>query len=145
MLSVSAQETFKVMFYNLLNYPIEDAVPNREDDLEFILSDYQPDLFLVCELNNIAGAINVLDITKSAVNSNYEMATFVYNTSDDNIGDYNYLQNLLYYDSTKFILEEEIIVQTYLRDFNVYKLQLNTIDQLLRLVITYFPRVKYWL
>ena len=45
-IDVSGQETFKVMFYNLLNYPLEDAVPNREDDLEFILSDYQPDLFL---------------------------------------------------------------------------------------------------
>ena len=36
---------------------------------------------------------------------------------------------LLYYDSTKFSLQEEIIVPTYLRDFNVYRLQLNTIDQ----------------
>ena len=66
-IEASAQETFKVMFYNLLNYPLEDAVPNREDDLEFILSDYQPDLFLVCELNNVTGANNVLNITRSAI------------------------------------------------------------------------------
>ena len=45
-LNVSAQETVKVMFYNLLNYPLETAVPNREDDLGLIRSDYQPDLFL---------------------------------------------------------------------------------------------------
>ncbi|WP_299124570.1 T9SS type A sorting domain-containing protein [uncultured Winogradskyella sp.] len=128
-LNASAQETFKVMFYNLLNYPLEDAVPNREDDLEFILSDYQPDLFLVCELNNIAGANNVLGITRTFINSNFEMATYVSNTSDDTTGDQNDLQNLLYYDSTKFIIEEEIIVPTYLRDFNLYKLKLNTIDQ----------------
>ncbi len=128
-LNVSAQETFKVMFYNLLNYPEEDAVPNREDDLEFILSDYQPDLFLVCELNTITGANNVLNITKTAVNSDFEMATYVSNTSDDSSGDSNNLQNLLYFDSTKFILEEEIIVPTDLRDFNVYKLKLNTTDQ----------------
>jgi len=127
--NISAQETFKVMFYNLLNYPLEDAVPNREDDLEFILSDYQPDLFLVCELNNVTGANNVLNITRTAINSNFEMATYVSNTSDDTFGDQNDLQNLLYYDSTKFILEEEIIVPTNLRDFNVYKLQLNTVDQ----------------
>lgn len=31
-LNVSAQETFKVRFYNLLNYPLEDAVPNREQE-----------------------------------------------------------------------------------------------------------------
>ncbi|WP_400080255.1 T9SS type A sorting domain-containing protein [Winogradskyella sp. R77965] len=136
-LNVSAQETFKVMFYNLLNYPLEDAVPNREDDLEYILTDYKPDLFLVCELNNSAGATNVLNIAKTAINSNIEMATYVSNTSDDNIGDQNDLQNLLYYDSAKFIIEEEIIVPTYLRDFNVYKLKLNTVDQVTNPVVFY--------
>ena len=128
-IDVSGQETFKVMFYNLLNYPLEDAVPNRENDLEFILSDYQPDLFLVCELNNSTGANNVLNITRSSISANYEMASYVSNTSDDTTGDQNDLQNLLYYDSTKFILEDEIIVPTDLRDFNVYKLKVNTVDQ----------------
>ena len=128
-LNVSAQETFKVMFYNLLNYPLEDAVPNREDDLEFILADYKPDLFLVCELNNITGANTVLNISRTAINANFEMATYVSNTSDDNTGNQNDLQNLIYYDSTKFIIEEELIVPTYLRDFNVYKLRLNTVNQ----------------
>lgn len=126
---VSAQETFKVMFYNLLNYPLEDAVPNREDDLAFVLADYQPDLFLVCELNNITGANNVLNITRTAINPNFEMATYVSNTSDDNFGDQNDLQNLLYYNSSKFSIEEEVIVPTDLRDFNVYKVRLNTTDQ----------------
>jgi hypothetical protein len=128
-LNVSAQETLKVMFYNLLNYPLETAVANREDDLEIILSDYQPDLFIVCELNNSTGANNVLNIARAAINTDFEMATFVTNTSDDNIGNQNDLQNLIYYDSTKFILEEEIIVASYLRDFNVYKLKLNTVNQ----------------
>ncbi|WP_299129232.1 hypothetical protein [uncultured Winogradskyella sp.] len=128
-LSVSAQETFKVMFYNLLNYPLEDAVPNREEDLEFILSEYQPDLFLVCELNNSTGANNVLNITKSAITPDFEMATYVSNTSDDASGDQNDLQNQLYYNSNKFILQEEIIVPTDLRDFNVYKLKINAINQ----------------
>ena len=127
--TVSAQETIKVMFYNLLNYPLEDAVPNRLDDLAYILNDYKPDLFLVCELNNVTGAIDVLNTTKTAINSDYEMATYVSNTSDDNGGNQNDLQNLLYYDSSKFTLEEELIVVTYLRDFNVYRIQLRTIDQ----------------
>ncbi len=128
-MDVAGQETFKVMFYNLLNYPLEDAVPNREDDLEFILSDYQPDLFLVCELNNVTGANNVLNMTKSTISTSFEMATYVSNTSDDTTGDQNDLQNQLYYDSSKFILEDEIIVPTDLRDFNVYKLKVNTTDQ----------------
>lgn len=127
--NVTAQETIKVMFYNLLNYPLEDAVPNRIVDLEYILEDYKPDLFLVCELNNIAGAIDIYDTTKTAINSNFEVATYVSNTSDDSGGNQNDLQNLLYYDSSKFTIEEEIIVPTYLRDFNVYRLKLNTINQ----------------
>lgn len=127
--NTSAQETFKVMFYNLLNYPLEDAVQGREQDLEYILADYQPDLFLVCELNNITGASNVLNITRTAINTNFEMATYISNTSDDIYGDQNDLQNLLYYDSSKFSIQEEIIVPTDLRDFNVYKIRLNTIDQ----------------
>lgn len=127
--NVSAQETVKVMFYNLLNYPLEDAVPNRIADLSYILSDYQPDLFLVCELNNIDGAIDVLNTAKSAINSDFEMVTYVSNTSDDSVGNQNDLQNLLYYDSTKFSIEEELIVPTYLRDFNVYRIQLKTVDQ----------------
>ena len=126
---VSAQETVRVMFYNLLNYPLEDAVPNRINDLIYIIEDYQPDLFMVCELNNISGAMDVLNVTKSAINSNFEMATYVSNTSDDFVGDQNDLQNLLYYDSTKFSIEEEIIVPTFLRDFNVYRVKLNTVNQ----------------
>ena len=127
--SVSAQESFKVMFYNLLNYPLEDAVPNRINDLAYILNDYQPDLFLVCELNNVSGAVDVLNTAKSAISNDFEMATYVSNTSDDYYGDQNDLQNLLLFDSTKFTLIEEIIVQTILRDFNVYRLRLNTEDQ----------------
>ncbi|WP_417860855.1 endonuclease/exonuclease/phosphatase family protein [Winogradskyella sediminis] len=127
--SVSSQETVKVMFYNLLNYPLEDAVPNRINDLAYILSDYKPDLFLVCELNNITGATEILNTVKSAISLDYDMATYTSNTSDDSWGDQNDLQNLLYYNSSKFTLEEEIIVPTYLRDFNVYRVQLRTINQ----------------
>ncbi|MEM9678675.1 MAG: T9SS type A sorting domain-containing protein [Bacteroidota bacterium] len=129
MAQINAQETFKVMFYNLLNYPNEDVIPNREQYLETVLSDYQPDLFLVCELNDETGANTVLSITRTSISSDYNMATYASNTSDDDGSDQNLLQNLLYYDSSKFILESETIVSTDLRDFNVYVLRLNTTDQ----------------
>lgn len=124
-----SQETLKVMFYNLLNYPDENTIPNREQYLDIILSDYQPDLFLVCELNNSSGASTVLNIAQNAISQDIEMTTYVSNTSDDTGSNQNSLQNLLYYNSSKFILEEEIIVPTDLRDFNIYKLKLNSIDQ----------------
>lgn len=124
-----SQETFKVMFYNLLNFPLEEAVPNRLDYLETILSDYNPDIFMVCELNNVFGANAILQLIQDRVNPNFEMATFELNTSDDSIGNQNDLQNLIYYDASKFILENQTIVTTLFRDFNHYELKLNTVDQ----------------
>ncbi|WP_353778461.1 endonuclease/exonuclease/phosphatase family protein [Winogradskyella sp. 3972H.M.0a.05] len=127
--SVTAQENLKVMFYNLLNFPNEDAIPNRINDLGVILSDYQPDLFMVCELNNESGADDILAVLQANVSADFEMATFQFNTSDDSGSDQNDLQNLIFYNSSKFILQSQAIVTTIFRDFNHYKLRLNTADQ----------------
>ena len=125
--SVFSQETFKTMFYNVLNYPIQ-APANRIQHLDVILNDYQPDLFMICELNTEAGADVILQ-TLQNINPNYQRATFAFNTSDDSFGDQNELQQMIYYDSTKFILDSEVIVTSIYRDFNHYKLKLNTVDQ----------------
>lgn len=126
---LQAQTNFKVMFYNLLNYPNETTFPERDNDLNAILNAYQPDLFLVCELNNETGANSLLSIAQNAIRSEFAMANFVTNTSDDLTGDNNELQNMLYYDSSKFILESQTEITTVVRDFNHYKLKLNTINQ----------------
>lgn len=127
--SLFAQETMNVMFYNLLNFPLEDSVPNRIQYLDLILNDYQPDLFMVCELNNEDGANSILQTIQNSVDANFNMATFQLNTSDDTIGDQNDLQNLLFYNSSKFLLESQDIVTTIFRDFNHYQLKLNTVNQ----------------
>ncbi|MGB6268353.1 MAG: T9SS type A sorting domain-containing protein [Olleya sp.] len=124
-----AQDTFKTMFYNLLNFPLQEPASQRLNELEIILSDYQPDLFMVCELNNSSGANSILNMMQQSININYQMANFVLNTSDDTIGNQNDLQNLIYYDSSKFILESQTEVSTLFRDFNHYVLKLNTINQ----------------
>ena len=126
--SLNAQENFKLMFYNVLNFPFENAIPNRLQYLELILDDYQPDLFMVCELNNINGANTILN-SLQFINSDYQSATFELNTSDDTGSNQNDLQQLLYYDSSKFILESQSIVTTIFRDFNHYRLKLNTVNQ----------------
>ena len=130
-----SQETFKVMFYNLLNYPLQDT--NKLQVLELILDDYKPDLFMVCELNNITGADNILR-SLQYLNPNYSSATFVTNSSDDSIGDQNDLQNFIYFDSSKFILENQAQVQTIYRDFNHYTFKLNTIDQVSNPILIHF-------
>ena len=125
-LQIHAQETIKTMFYNLLNFP--DISPNRIDDLELIITDYQPDIFMVCELNDVFGAGVILSRLQT-INPNYAQATFFTNTSDDAFGDFDDLQNLIYYDSSKFILEGQDIIQTTIRDFNRYTLKLNSVNQ----------------
>jgi len=134
--SLFAQETFKTMFYNVLNYP-DQAPASRINDLAIILDDYQPDIFMICELNNEAGANTILS-TIQTINSNFLRASFQENTSDNTIGDQNDLQNMIYYDSSKFTLEnfntasgtlDQYIVTTLFRDFNHYRLKLNTTNQ----------------
>lgn len=125
---VFSQETFKVMFYNLLNYPLQEP-GSRIQHLDFVLNDYLPDIFMVCELNNVDGAVSILNIMQY-INSDYTMANFVLNTSDDTIGDQNDLQNLIYYDSSKFILESQDEITSVFRDFNRYTLKLNTVEQI---------------
>ena len=124
-----AQETFKMMFYNLLNFPLQSVPPNRIQYLETILSNYQPDIFMVCELNNESASNGILNMMQQSINTNYAGANFVLNTSDDNFGNQNDLQNMLYYDSSKFILESQTVITTIYRDFNHYRLKLNTTQQ----------------
>ncbi|WP_082113380.1 T9SS type A sorting domain-containing protein [Kordia jejudonensis] len=123
---ITAQENIKTMFYNLLNFP--ELSINRLDELEVIITDYQPDLFMVCELNDAFGAGLILTRLQS-INPNYAQAVYFNNTSDDNGSNSNLLQNLIYYDSSKFILEGQDIITTTLRDFNRYTLRLNTVNQ----------------
>lgn len=126
-LTTQAQENFRVMFYNVLNYPLQQPA-SRIQNFETIVEDYAPDLFLACEINNASGATSILNVLQNH-NSNFLAANFVSNTSDDTIGNQNDLQNMLYYDSTKFILENQYEVTTIYRDFNHYVLKLNTTNQ----------------
>ncbi|NND26760.1 MAG: T9SS type A sorting domain-containing protein [Flavobacteriaceae bacterium] len=122
-----AQETFNVMFYNVLNYP--DQTPaSRIDNLEAIITNTQPDIFMVCEVNNVQGSNNILNMLQG-VKPDYAGANFVLNTSDDTTGNQNDLQNMMYYDASKFILVSQDEVPTTVRDFNHYVLKLNSVDQ----------------
>ena len=125
--SCFGQETFKVMFYNVLNFP-DQAPASRIDNLENIMTDYQPDLFMVCEINTIQGSNTILSMLQG-IKPEYAGANFVNNTSDDTSGNQNDLQNMLYYNSSKFILESQTEVTTIFRDFNHYVLKLNTVNQ----------------
>jgi hypothetical protein len=83
---------------------------------------------MVCELNTVAGANSILGMLQN-IKPNYFGANFVWNTSDDDSGNNNNLQNMLYYDASKFILTDQTEISTNIRDFNHYTLKLNTSNQ----------------
>ncbi len=119
-----SQRNYKLMFYNVLNYPIQEPA-NRIQYLQTILDDYRPDIFMICELNNEEGADNILNIMKE-INDDYERADFELNSSDNSIGNSNNFQNLIFFNSSKFTLEEQFIIPSIYRDFNHYRLKSTT-------------------
>ena len=123
-------DTLRVMSYNLLNFPngrddcgaSNTVVPNRWDSLANINTYLNPDILLVCELQNSAGADSILS---RSLNINgetkYMAASFIPNQSSTNTD----LNNMFYYNSEKVILysQEEILTAT--RDFNKYTVYAN--------------------
>ena len=74
-----SQENIKMMFYNVLNYPLQEPA-SRIQDLGVVIDDYRPDVFMICELNNEEGANNILNVMQ-ALNADYKRAVFQLNTS----------------------------------------------------------------
>lgn len=122
-LCVNAQENIKTMVYNLLEFP--SAQPNnREQILQEILDEYEPDIFMICELENEFGADLILNTSLNDEGSNFLRVPFEPSQS----GDPDHLQ-LLFYRKGMFTLESSEVIPTQVRDINHYTLKLSTADQ----------------
>ncbi|MET2984241.1 T9SS type A sorting domain-containing protein [Aureibaculum conchae] len=119
-----AQGVIKTMFYNLLEFP-EAPPSNRSTILKTILDDYQPDLFMVCELQSEEGANTILNTSLQTADNRYAKANFVSNQSNPTTD----LQQLVFYNSKKLILENQDVITTGIRDINHYLFKLNTPDK----------------
>jgi endonuclease/exonuclease/phosphatase family metal-dependent hydrolase len=115
------QDTARVMFYNLLEFP-EAPPANRELILKDILSPIQPDIFMVAELQDDVGSNIILDESLNHSSNIYAAAPFVFNTS----GNGGTINVMLYYNTNKFSLELTDNIQTSLRDINRYQLKAKT-------------------
>lgn len=122
-LSINAQETIKTMVYNLLEFP-SAFPPNREEILRDIIDEYEPDIFMVCELENETGADLILNTSLNDEGNNYIMAPFEPSQS----GDPDH-QQLVFYRKGMFTLEASEVLPTPVRDINHYTLKLSTADQ----------------
>ena len=113
-----SQETLKVMYYNLLNFP--STSQERADTLKKIVQHVLPDMFLVNELDNQFGATLILN---NALNQNgithYQQALFVDGPDTD---------NMLFYNSDKLGLISQNEIETALRDINEYVLYYKAPD-----------------
>ncbi|GHC58226.1 T9SS type A sorting domain-containing protein [Ulvibacter litoralis] len=119
-----AQNTIKTMFYNLLEFP-RFLPGDRSILLQDILDNYEPDIFMVCELQSQNGSDQVLNIALNDEGANYSAAPFVLNQSSSDTD----LQQMLYYRSSMFTLVYSEVIPTEVRDINRYVLRLNTEDQ----------------
>ena len=121
-ISAVPQSTIKTMFYNLLEFP--EALPgNRSTILQNILNEYEPDIFMVCELQSEEGADEILDVSLNDGGSNYSRAPYFENQSG-----FADLQQLIFFRTSKFTLISSEIITTSVRDINHYTLQANTAD-----------------
>ena len=118
---LQSQDTAKIMFYNLLDFP-EAPPANRELILRDIIDEVQPDVFMVAELQDQNGADLILNQALNDDNSDFVSAPFVLDTS----GNGGSIQQLLFYNTKKFSLELTDIIQTSLRDINRYQLKALT-------------------
>ncbi|AXT49887.1 T9SS C-terminal target domain-containing protein [Aquimarina sp. BL5] len=118
------QATIKTMFYNVLNYP--SAPPtNREEILETIIDSYEPDIFMICELETEDGGDEILNDSLNDDGNNYSSAPFLSNFSNSDVE----LHQLLYYNNQKFTLIQSQRLTTTIRDINWYTLELISDDQ----------------
>ncbi|MCD4680219.1 MAG: T9SS type A sorting domain-containing protein [Bacteroidales bacterium] len=127
-----AQDTVKVMHYNLLNYgnttgycnTSNNNIDDKDPWLREILNYVKPDILTV---NEIGANTNIhqrlLDSTLN-VNGIGHYAKSVFTNMAG-----SYILNMLYYDTTKFVLHSQDVVQPVtVRDINIYKLYYRSAD-----------------
>ena len=107
-----AQDTSKIMFYNLLQFPNQS--PKRINELKTIVHEVKPDVFMVCELSSNEGSVTILT---QALNTNgisyYQRASYF----DDGA-----MNNMLYYNTRKYRLMGQDTIASEPRFATVYEL-----------------------
>lgn len=115
------QTRIKAMMYNVLNYSSSEVSQNKTPYLITVLDEVHPDLLMVCELVDETGSNYLFENAIIPHNSNFEKATFEENQSGGSD-----LQQMVYYNTEKLILEESRVITADTRDINQYTFKINT-------------------
>jgi len=114
----TAQDTLKVMYYNVLNYP--GSIPQRVSYFRTTNQYIRADVILISELINDAGAETLLQDGLNVYGAaNYQKAVFTDGYDTD---------NMLFYNSNKLALYSQDTINTALRQINEYILYYKSWD-----------------
>ena len=121
-ISVSFGQTrIKAMMYNILNYSNSEVSRNKTPFLSTIIEEVRPDLFMVCELVDEIASNYLFENVIIPYNENFQKAPFEENQSGNSD-----LQQMVYYNTKKLILEETRVITADTRDINKYTFKINT-------------------
>ena len=107
-----SQDSLKITFYNLLNFP--SSQQDRTDTLKKILDYIKPDIFVVNELTSFNGGALIKNNVLNAGGSNIFQSSLFFDGPDTD--------NLLFYNQNKFSLYSQQQIPTQLRDISEYVL-----------------------
>lgn len=124
-LQIIAQDTLKIMHYNLLNYnnytsyctTSNNDVSNKDAYITSIIDYVLPDIFSVNEIEESSATLDRL--LNNVMNTNGR--TYYARANRTNYGSSSII-NALYYDTRKLVLHSQDVVVTSVRDINLYKL-----------------------
>jgi len=128
-LGLTAQDSVTVVHYNLLNYGNYTGYCNtsnnnhldKEEYLNTIIGYLRPDILSVNELTDVAYYHDrFLNEVMNHNGRNYYKRTPATNIAGSDI------INMLFYDSTKLVLKSTQVLQSYVRDINLYRLYFKT-------------------
>lgn len=107
---LSGNDTLKIASYNLLQYggSFTDA---REEAFETVVSEMDPDILTVCEVNDEVAFNEFRDSVIAIAAPHLKAGTFI---------DGTYQNSGLFYDSTRITFISNIAIATALRDINEY-------------------------
>lgn len=117
------QTRIKAMMYNLLNYSNNTVGQQKTPFLKTVLDEVDPDLFMVCELISEAGSNYMFNNAILPHNADFDKAEFEINQSSG-----SNLQQMVYYNSKKLVLETSRVILADTRDINHYTFRLNTVN-----------------
>ncbi len=117
---IHAQDTLKVMVYNLLQYPSASNYQTKNAYLDTIVNFVKPQILGVNELNPPStNADNILNLVlKPRLSPSFTRAVFSNSNGSP-------VANMLYYDSAYFRMKAQYSIPTAVREINAYVLYYN--------------------